>query len=68
MEQSCLIRPADAANYLRVSRSTLYNWLEKGILDIPKVQLGPRAVAFLKKDIDAWIASHKTSQVEVCHE
>lgn len=52
-----LIRPTEAASRLGISRSTLYAWLESGILPVRPVRLGARATAFRLDELEAWLES-----------
>lgn len=38
-----------------LSRSTIYDWMEKGLFP-RSIELGPRRVGWLESDIEAWIA------------
>jgi prophage regulatory protein len=37
-----------------LSRSTIYSWITAGRFPAP-VRLGPRSVAWLKEEIEAWV-------------
>jgi len=51
----CILSPAQAAQYLGVSRSTLYELREDA--SFPKaLQIRPGRVGFLREEIDGWIA------------
>ena len=39
-----------------LSRSTIYNWIRAGSFPAP-VKLGPRSVAWLKEEVDAWVTA-----------
>lgn len=43
-----------------VGRSTLYDWMAKGLFPRP-VKLGARAVGWRADDISAWLESRETS-------
>lgn len=46
---------------VNASKTSIYGWIKSG--DFPQpVKLGPRAVAWRRSDIDAWISS-RTSHV-----
>jgi len=49
------IRAAEAAGYLRVSRSTLAKWRMCG-QGPPYHRCGPRIVVYYLHEIDAWLA------------
>ena len=49
------LRAVEAAQYLRVSRSTLAKWRMNGI-GPPYHRCGPRIVYYLRHEIDAWLA------------
>jgi prophage regulatory protein len=49
-----LIRPSEARKILGISRSTLYAWLDAGILPRP-IRLGARATAFRREELEAWL-------------
>ena len=48
------LRAAEAARYLRVSRSTLAKWRMRGE-GPPFHHCGPRLVYYLRAEIDAWL-------------
>ena len=50
--RNVLINVSDAASQLRISRKTLYKWVESG--QIPFVRIG-RLVRFREKDLDEWV-------------
>lgn len=39
-----------------LSRSTIYSWITAGRFPAP-VKLGPRSVAWVKEEIEAWVNS-----------
>ena len=49
------MRAAEAADYLRVSRSTLAKW-RGGTDGPPWHRCGPRIVYYQKDEVDAWLA------------
>lgn len=49
------LTPHEVAAYLRVPRTTLYEWLSCGI--IPSLRLGKRIIRIRKSDLDAFVAS-----------
>jgi excisionase family DNA binding protein len=49
------LKAVEAAEYLRVSRSTLSKWRMKGE-GPPFHRCGPRLVHYFKAEIDAWLA------------
>lgn len=51
-----ILRPAEAAQKLGVTRQTLYAWQRLGLLPAP-ARLGLRAVGWKESTLDAWIAS-----------
>lgn len=58
------LRPAEAANYLGVSASTLAKRRLRGD-GPPFVKVGPRLVSYSKRDLDVWLSSrrrHSTSE------
>ena len=55
MSQIILRRP-EVERMTGIKTSTLYEWMSKGTFPKP-IKLGERAVGWLKKDIDAWLAS-----------
>ena len=44
------LRPKQAAEYLGVSLSTLYNWRKKGLIRFHRI--GPRAVALRREELE----------------
>lgn len=50
------LRAVEAAQYLRISRSTLAKWRMKDE-GPPHHRCGPRIVYYLKHEIDAWLAA-----------
>lgn len=53
---SRIIRPAQAARLLGISRATLYRWEASGRL-APRVILGPGTSGWKEEDLAAFIAS-----------
>jgi prophage regulatory protein len=39
-----------------LSRSTIYNWISLGGFPV-QVKLGPRSVAWVKEEIEAWVSA-----------
>jgi predicted DNA-binding transcriptional regulator AlpA len=54
-EQSRRLKAVEAAQYLRVSRSTLAKWRMVGE-GPPYHRCGPRLVYYFQHEIDAWLA------------
>ena len=59
-----LYSPKDACELLRISNSTLYEFIKKGILPLP-IKIGPRRVAFLRGDLEAFLASRPRAEITV---
>ena len=59
MENDEMLKVADAAVYLRVSKALLYQMIQKKI--IPHIRLSERRIIIRKKDLDRWLEarSHK---------
>lgn len=54
---SPILRPEEAAEFLGISRPTLYRWA-KELPDFPaQVKLGPRIGGWRKDELEAWLAS-----------
>ena len=53
-DQDARLRAIEAANYLRVSRSTLAKW-RMSRTGPPFHRLGPRLVYYFQHEIDAWL-------------
>lgn len=49
------LRASEAAQYLRVSRSTLSKWRTRRV-GPPWHQCGPRLIIYLKHELDGWLA------------
>lgn len=56
MAVSHIIRPAQAARLLGISRATLYRWEKTGRL-APRVILGPNTSGYKEEDLAAFIAA-----------
>lgn len=56
-----IIRPGELIQILGISTATLYQWIDKGFLP-PKVQIGPKAVGWDSRDIDAWLDSRRETR------
>lgn len=56
MAVSPIIRPAQAARLLGISRATLYRWEAAGRL-APRVILGPNTSGWRESDLEAFIAA-----------
>lgn len=53
-----IIRPAELAEQLNISKSTLWRWRDDP--SFPKaISLGARSIGFLVKDVDAWLMARK---------
>lgn len=62
-----ILRLPDVEARCAVNRRTLYYWIERGLFPRP-INLGPRTVGWLDRDIEAWInekaqASRATADV-----
>ena len=55
-----LLRVKQVTSLVCVSRSTLYSWIDQGRFPRPK-QIGPRAVAWSREAIEAWIETRPTA-------
>lgn len=51
-----LLTADEAARLLHVPRSTLYELVRSR--GLPHVRIGDRALRFVRRDLEAWIASH----------
>ncbi|HEY8099886.1 MAG TPA: AlpA family phage regulatory protein [Burkholderiaceae bacterium] len=56
MHEQTIYRLPQVLERVRVSRSTLYNWIKAGKFKRP-LELGPRAIGWLSSDIDDYIQS-----------
>lgn len=56
MAVSQIIRPAQAARLLGISRATLYRWESSGRL-APRIVLGPNTSGWREEDLAAFIAA-----------
>jgi prophage regulatory protein len=50
-----ILRLADVEARCAVNRRTLYYWIERDMFPRP-INLGPRTVGWLDRDIEAWIS------------
>ena len=58
-----ILRPKEVCKLLGgIHISTLYRWIDEGKFTIQKVQLGPRAVGFRRKDVEKFIESQIKEQ------
>lgn len=55
---------SEAAKELCVSPQTLANWASNGRVKIPFHKIGKRKVFYYKSDIDAYIASTRTTHTQ----
>lgn len=55
---------SEAAKELCVSPQTLANWASNGRVKIPFHKIGSRKVFYFKSDIDAYIASTRTTHTQ----
>jgi excisionase family DNA binding protein len=51
------LNTAEAADYLGISKGTLYNLMSAG--NIPLVRIGARRIRFDRADLDRWMERHK---------
>ncbi|WP_414858711.1 helix-turn-helix transcriptional regulator [Paucibacter sp. TC2R-5] len=56
---AAVLRIASAGPYLSVSRSHLYNLIERK--ELPLIKLGGRASGILRADLDAWLAKQRAA-------
>ena len=50
-----VLRPADAARLLGISKATLYSW-SRSRPDFPrKIKIGPRSSGWLRSELLAWL-------------
>lgn len=54
MPRHKLMKVAEVLSYTQMSRSTLYVQVREGKFPSP-IRTGPRAVAWLEKDVDKWV-------------
>lgn len=54
-----LLRLPSVKDMTGLSRSTIYSWITAGRFPAP-VMLGPRSVAWIKEEIEAWVNSRIT--------
>ena len=54
MTTTTILRLPDVEARCAVNRRTLYYWIERGLFPRP-INLGPRTVGWLDRDIEAWI-------------
>lgn len=58
-----MLKASDLANIFGVDRSTIYRWLEKGILPDP-YELGDAALRWRWKDIEDWLEQRRRNNAE----
>lgn len=51
------LRPEQAAKYLGISRTKLYELVDSDPSFPKRIYLGPRCVVFHRSELDAWFAS-----------
>jgi prophage regulatory protein len=56
-----ILRLPDVEARCAVNRRTLYYWIERGMFPRP-INLGPRTVGWLDRDIEAWINEKAQAQ------
>lgn len=54
-----LLDVAGVAEYIGVSRSTVYRWMESG--DLPYLAVSPEIRRVRRSDLDAWLDSRRTA-------
>lgn len=54
--KAILITTAETVARVTLSRSELYRRIDSGTFPSP-VRLGPKRIAFVEREVDAWIAS-----------
>lgn len=60
-EPDTILRPAEVAKRLGVSRSTLYSW-DRSLPGFPKkIKLGPQVSGWRWSEITAWLDSRKAA-------
>ena len=58
-DQSDFMRPTQVAEYLTISRTTLYSWL-KTQPDFPRrIRLTNRVVGWWRADVECWVESRR---------
>lgn len=60
-----LIRPRKLCEELGIPMSTLYRWLDDDPTFPKRVQLGTKAVAFRRDDVEEWIESRTRQEEKV---
>lgn len=58
-----LMKPEEAAEYLRVSARSLNKWRSTGEHNVPYRKLG-KSVLYSRVDLDAYLANHSYNSVE----
>jgi excisionase family DNA binding protein len=54
-----LLTVAEAAEFLRIRKGTLYQWVEERPPRVPYIRLGRRAVRFDRQQLVDWLESQR---------
>ena len=52
-----VVRPAEAARMIGVSKPQLYRMLRSGVLNVPRVAVSPQIRGFRVADLEQWVST-----------
>lgn len=52
------VREREVLDRVRISRSTLHAWCQKGLFPLP-VKISDKSIRWVESDVDAWMASRQ---------
>lgn len=61
IDENQIVRPAELAKLLGISKATLFRWTKEGVLP-PRRKLGPNVSFFFRGELDRWLESRPKLQ------